>query len=236
MRKERARIFVKSVKKRVREKMKKFIILATILLLITFSFYTNKTNKTGNVDLVIIDSGISRAVEIPENVIIKYYNYNDNNNNHADLVLKTFLENVDDIGDNQLTIHDITVTNSNSVSVESLYNALVIAKDVNPDVINLSLGVNLDDKNIRSIIEELTKNGVIIIASACNRFGMSAQYPARYNTVISVGSLDKKGDISTFSARKYVDEYRLGEYDKYSGTSFSAPIVTAEIINDYFSN
>lgn len=214
--------------------MKKFFLLITIVLIIVLSFSKNKEKE--EIDLVIIDSGISRTMELPDNVTIKHYNSKENTNDHADLVFETLLDNIGSIDSEQLTIHDITVTNSNSVSVDSLYNTLTIAKDLNPDIINLSLGVNLDDKNIRTIIDELTKDGVIIVAAAGNKFGMSAQYPARYSNVISVGSLDKQGNISSFSARKYVDEYRIGEYDLYSGTSFSAPIVTAEIINNFFAN
>ena len=146
------------------------------------------------------------------------------------------LDNLKHIETQKLIIHDIIITDSNRVSVEALYDSLKVAKNLEPDIINLSLGVSYDDENIRNIIEDLISDGVTVVAAAGNKFGMTAQYPARYDNVISVGSLDKKGDISSFSARKNVDEYRIGEYNLFSGTSFSTPIVTAEIINGFFEN
>ena len=184
------------------------------------------------INLVIIDSGINRdsEKELPKNVIIKHYNSKDNDNNHADLVLKILLDNLKHIETKKLIIHDIIITDSNRVSVEALHDSLEVAKNLAPDIINLSLGVSHDDENIRNIIEDLTSDNVTVVAAAGNKFGMTAQYPARYDNVISVGSLDKKGGISSFSARKNVDEYRIGEYNLFSGTSFSTPIVLLKLL------
>lgn len=213
---------------------KKFFLLIIIFVSL---FYLSKNEKE-EINLVIIDSGINRDLEkeLPKNIIIKHYNSQDNDNNHADLVLQLLLDNLKHIETQKLIIHDIIITDSNRVSVEALYDSLKVAKNLEPDIINLSLGVSYDDENIRNIIEDLISDGVTVVAAAGNKFGMTAQYPARYDNVISVGSLDKKGDISSFSARKNVDEYRIGEYNLFSGTSFSTPIVTAEIINGFFEN
>lgn len=173
---------------------------------------------------------------LPNNWSIKHYNSKENKNNHADLVLQQILNNVEYQENVNVIIHDVVVSNSNNISVDSLYNTLNIAKKFNADIINLSLGISINSDDIKSVIDDISKDNTIIVAAAGNKFGMSAQYPARYKTVISVGSLDLKGNVSDFSAMKYVDEYRLGEYDSYSGTSFSAPIVTAEIINNFFEH
>ncbi|MBS7332324.1 MAG: S8 family serine peptidase, partial [Weeksellaceae bacterium] len=198
------------------------------MILIVLSDFTKQESKS--IELVIIDSGISKEKEIllPDNWSIKYHSSKENKNNHADLVLQQILNNVVYEEDVNIIIHDIVVSNSNSISTEDLYNALSIAKELDSDIINLSLGVSIDDDSIKEIIEHINKNNTVVVAAAGNKFGMSAQYPARYKDVISVGSLNQKGDVSNFSAMKYVDEYRLGEYETYSGTSFSAPIVTAE--------
>lgn len=218
-----------------RERMKKKFFL--LIIIFVSLFYLSKNEKE-EINLVIIDSGINRDLEkeLPKNIIIKHYNSQDNDNNHADLVLQLLLDNLKHIETQKLIIHDIIITDSNRVSVEALYDSLKVAKNLEPDIINLSLGVSYDDENIRNIIEDLISDGVTVVAAAGNKFGMTAQYPARYDNVISVGSLDKKGDISSFSARKNVDEYRIGEYNLFSGTSFSTPIVTAEIINGFFEN
>lgn len=195
-----------------------------------FSSFTSKKTSRNNVDVVLIDSGISPSLinNLPKNIKVVSYDKKENNNTHADLVTKKMVENLN--GKIHLTIHDLIVTNKNNVPVSTLNKKLEEAVKIDPDIIHLSLGVNINNPELKQYIHTLISENIIIVASAGNRFGLSAQYPARYKNVISVGSVNNQNEISTFSARKNVDFYALGEYEDFSGTSFSAPTITTKII------
>lgn len=109
-------------------------------------------------------------------------------------------------------------------------------------IINLSVGLILDKQSIREAVAYAEEKGVLVVASAGNDYATDGEftyYPAAYETVFSVGSVNKKKkEISDFSQRgRWVDIYARGEEitiktlsgDKREseGTSYSAAIVTA---------
>ncbi len=109
-------------------------------------------------------------------------------------------------------------------------------------IINLSVGLILDKQSICEAVAYAEGKGVLVVASAGNDYaegGKFVYYPAAYETVLSVGSVNKKkNEISDFSQRgEWVDIYARGEEitiktlsgDKREseGTSYSAAIVTA---------
>ena len=109
-------------------------------------------------------------------------------------------------------------------------------------IINLSVGLILDKPSIREAVAYAEEKGVLVVASAGNDYaegGEFVYYPADYETVLSVGSVNKKkNEISDFSQRgDWVDIYARGEEitiktlsgdkRKSEGTSYSAALVTA---------
>jgi len=109
-------------------------------------------------------------------------------------------------------------------------------------IINLSVGLILDKQSICEAVAYAEEKGVLVVASAGNDYATDGEftyYPAAYETVLSVGSVNKKkNEISDFSQRgDWVDIYARGEEitiktlsgDKREseGTSYSAAIVTA---------
>ena len=105
------------------------------------------------------------------------------------------------------------------------------------DVINMSFGTNINSAVLQDAILRAYENGMILVASSGNT-SSNTQYPARYQEVISVGSVNGTGNVSDFSANdEYVDVYAPGEgiittgiingYVTSEGTSLSAPHVTA---------
>ena len=89
-----------------------------------------------------------------------------------------------------------------------LLKALDYSLEINLDIINLSFGgINFDDIIIKDKLNELTKKGVIIIASAGNdgpSYG-TINFPGNLPFVISVGKKIKKiiflNNISRFYNR-----------------------------------
>ena len=138
----------------------------------------------------------------------------------------------------------LCVSNTSGAILDSaIINAIdyAIAKKV--DVINLSMGSNVFSSIENSAIQRAIQSGIVVIASAGNDGNSSYNYPASYDNVISVGSIDDTNTRSSFST--YNDKVTVvapgqnilstamgwinGESSNYSyatGTSFSAPMVS----------
>ena len=122
----------------------------------------------------------------------------------------------------------------NSLIVKGIYYAV----DNGAKVINLSLGGTSQDPTVLAAVEYAHQNEVFVVASSGNDGNDTPFYPASYPTVISVGSVGENGEISYFSNYgEYVDLVAPGDllyttnldngFAKVSGTSFSAPHVSA---------
>ncbi|MBQ7265698.1 MAG: S8 family serine peptidase [Firmicutes bacterium] len=125
--------------------------------------------------------------------------------------------------------------NGNS-SVSALIKAIYAAVDTYEcDIINMSLGVNVDVTTLKKAIEYASSKGVILVASAGNDGATTYNYPASYPQVISVSSVNASYQRESFS--QYNDEVdvtapgvcpslTIQGYKTYRGTSESAPIIT----------
>lgn len=107
------------------------------------------------------------------------------------------------------------------------------------DIINMSFGTEIPSEILHHIIREAYDAGILLVAAAGNTGESDGQmlYPAAYEEVVSVGSVDGRGNLSDFSAdRKAVEILAPGEgiitnglFDGYmsvNGTSIAAPHVT----------
>ncbi len=103
-------------------------------------------------------------------------------------------------------------------------------------IINMSFAIEDDKPLLRSSIQNAIDAGIIIVASASNTFGGKVGYPASYEQVISVTSVDKKKRLSKeppsgkidFSAPGIgiISTAIDGTYAEFSGNSLAAPHVT----------
>lgn len=140
----------------------------------------------------------------------------------------------------KVSIYPVKVLGINGGNWSDVAQGIIRAADANVAIINLSLG-----STSRSALGELAVNyakskGIIIVASAGNNASNLPSYPAAYEGVISVGSIDQNGKRSWFSNYgSHVDIYAPGggiystklgnSYGFMSGTSFSAPYVAGSI-------
>ncbi len=118
------------------------------------------------------------------------------------------------------------------------------------DVINMSLGVAQKDINqaiinqFQSMVNKAVKKDIIIVAAVGNNYDSTINYPAACENVIGVGSVGKTNNHSSFSnynesvfvvaPGESLASTWYGASNSYklagsgsSGTSFSAPLVTA---------
>ncbi|AXX92763.1 hypothetical protein CPU12_02730 [Malaciobacter molluscorum LMG 25693] len=137
--------------------------------------------------VAIIDSGCSfdtyKKVAIKEdNFELKVVNQNSINLGHGNEIGKII-----STCDNA-KIYDIQIfENRLNISALYLYKAFEYLLDKKVDVINLSLGILTNYKEIEDICYELIKRGVTIISSF-PKSGQNFVYPASYKDVICVTS------------------------------------------------
>ncbi len=95
---------------------------------------------------------------------------------------------------------DIRVANDKGISVSSvLAQGIVEAVDRGAQVINISLGGYDESQLLQRAIEYAVGRKAIVVAAAGNDHYDKLAYPAAYNQVISVGSVDKNQRQAYFS-------------------------------------
>ncbi|WP_028517715.1 S8 family peptidase [Ruminococcus flavefaciens] len=104
-------------------------------------------------------------------------------------------------------------------------NGIKWAVDNDADIIVMSFAGESNSSLLWDAVEYAEKNNVFVIASAGNTYCEKEMYPAAYNTVISVGSIDAEGLILDFSNfGENVDTYA----ESQEGTSGAAQLIAAE--------
>ena len=133
------------------------------------------------------------------------------------------------------------VFDSSDASTEDVVSAIYYAVDeAKVDVINMSLGSEYNDTSLQEACDYAVEQGVIVVASAGNDGVSTPNYPAAYDSVVGVASVDSDKARSTWSQYgKSVFVTAPGEsvtstyygssssYTTASGTSFSGPEVAA---------
>ncbi len=136
------------------------------------------------------------------------------------------------------SIYSIRVLDDDNTSPESrviqgIYYA--ISKKVN--IINMSFGMEQYSKALKKAVDDATDAGILVIAAAGNT-GANVEYPAAYDNVLSVGSIDSNGELADSSAKgNKVDLVApgelvctTGEFGDIlieSGTSLASPQIAA---------
>lgn len=120
--------------------------------------------------------------------------------------------------------------------------AIKYAADHGAGVINLSFGSPKKSGIVRDAIRYARQRGVFLVAAVGNEHedtDLDPQYPANLAQVIGVAALDRdsrKAEFSNFGSRvsvaapgvSLISTYPGGDYAVWSGTSFAAPLTTAQ--------
>lgn len=191
----------------------------------------------------VVDSGLYPFPELEGNVLVGK-NYLDGSTNT-----------VDDVGHGTF-VTGIIASESHGIAYKSkivplkcfekerdtyvsdLLDAIYDAIDIyDCDVINMSFGIQADSSQFKRALTYATNHGAIVVAAVGNEGNTTLYYPAGYDNVVGVGSVDKSNEKSWFSQyNKSVFVTAPGEelkslsapgYSGSAGTSFAAPHVTA---------
>ena len=134
---------------------------------------------------------------------------------------------------------------SASVIISAIYEAIDV---FDCDVINMSLGMEENMTTMKTAVEYAAQKGAIIVSAVGNSGNAILNYPAAYDCVVGVGSVNQNGTVASFSQTnssvfavapgvKLVSLSNKGntEYAAGDGTSFSTPFVSvaAVILKQY---
>ncbi len=203
-----------------------------------------------DVTVGVLDSGI---VDVFADSVSAGYNYIDgsddvtDNYGHGTFVTALISSNAYGYA-TKVNLVPLKCFNDENTRLSTVIDGLVGAvNDFDCDVINMSLGIVLDDaafstegnpKLLKEKIQEAAKLGVIVVSSSGNSGTTDINYPGGFDEVVSVGSVYQ--DAETL-------EYQWSPFSNYNetvwvtapgqglslfgteanGTSFSAPHVTA---------
>ncbi|MBT2646434.1 S8 family serine peptidase [Bacillus sp. ISL-34] len=142
-------------------------------------------------------------------------------------------------------IYSVKVLNDKGEgSVEHIIRGIEWAINEKVEIINISFGLKNDNQKLKKVINKATNNGIIVVASSGNNYIKDVDYPAKYNNVISVGSIDHEHERAKFSPRGKIDVVgpgrdilstnNLKDYSIFEGTSYSTAFVTG-LISLYLS-
>lgn len=129
---------------------------------------------------------------------------------------------------------------NNETTVSRLIAGIQWCIENDIDIINMSMGTTYYSKALENVIKRAEKKGMLMVASVGNSGDTAenqVEYPAAFDEVIGVGSVDAQGKRSSFSAMgEGVELMAPGENVPLaslwggvtvgSGTSYAAPHVT----------
>lgn len=132
-------------------------------------------------------------------------------------------------------------SNDNHSFLDSdIIEAILYATTNGADVINLSLGGTYANPQVEAAVLHARSEGVVVVAASGNDGDNTLIYPAAFEAVISVGSINEDQTLSDFSnygptidvvapGKGIVTTYPDDKYVTAEGTSFAAPQVTGVV-------
>ncbi|MFB6367749.1 S8 family peptidase [Paenibacillus elgii] len=163
---------------------------------------------------------------------------------HGTLVSGVLLAQHNDIGivgiAPDANLYPVKVLDSNGTGhIPAIIKGIEWCIENNIDIINMSFGIAKDNTELRDSIRAALDANIIIVASSMNTYGREAGYPASYEGVISVASIDSNFQPGESSPIGKIDFSAPGvdvistsmnnDYELYSGTSLAAPHISGFI-------
>src|SRR3972149_1701203 len=209
---------------------------------------TGKGIKVG-----VLDTGIDYNHEDLKGNYRGGYNFVGNNNDpmddnaHGSHIAGIIAAEDNDIGvvgvAPQAHLYSVKVLAFDSTGLTSnIVSGLEWSVENNMQIINMSLGSDEDSISVSRAINNTNNAGILIVAAAGNAgnnvgSGDNIDYPARYNSVVSVGATDINDNRAKFSSTgpslelsapgvNILSTLNGNKYGTLSGTSMSAPHVS----------
>ncbi|RKQ35828.1 S8 family serine peptidase [Oceanobacillus halophilus] len=199
-----------------------------------------------NVNIAIIDTGVSPHHELTVAGGIATVDYTENwkdDHGHGTHVAGVIAASHNETGvvgvAPDANIYAVKALDENGEGdLEDILEGIDWAIANNMDIINLSLGTDVEDPLLEEAIEKAADNGILIVGASGNSGEESSViYPAKYEHVIGVSAVDGRLNIAPFSSTGPEVEFSApgfsilstfldNSYGTASGTSQAAPHVT----------
>lgn len=132
----------------------------------------------------------------------------------------------------------VSVENTGTFTASAVAEAIIYASDRGARIINISLALAEDPQVVRDAVDYAATKGVLLVAAAGQDVGGPVLFPASLEKIIAVSATDEdsgfwfksnKGPEIELSApgKDIYTTQRGGGYTTRSGTSLSAPMVSA---------
>ncbi|WOD65645.1 S8 family serine peptidase (plasmid) [Niallia taxi] len=139
-----------------------------------------------------------------------------------------------------IELYNVKVLDKNGKGkIENLIKGIEWCIAERVDIINISFGVQIDDRQLKKTIDDAINKGIIIVAAAGNTYGFGVDFPAKYENVLSINSVNTKLKRTSSAAKGKIDfsapgdkifsTSNDGKYEYFSGTSFSTAFATGII-------
>ena len=208
----------------------------------------NTTKGSRDVLIAVLDTGIDYNHESLKNFVAKDLGKNFTNtgseqdtmdrNGHGTHVagIIASYNKVSGVMQNASLLPVKVISDEGSGSHFGIIQGIYYAVEQGADVINMSIGGANNNSSYEDAVNFAKKNGVVVVAAAGNDSEAVLRYPAKYDSTISVGAIDKDGQRSAFSnygegldfmapGRSIYSTIHGNRYAHYSGTSMAAPHV-----------
>ncbi len=209
-------------------------------------------SKGDGIKVAVIDTGWSNHKDLVPNFIEGHdatggNDFIDHNNFHGVHVAGIIAANCGDgvgvmgVAPAAKLIPIKALSDDGSGSFDYIIKALDIARNLDVDVINMSLGSPVDpgDSKMRKIIQEIAKQGKIVVCASGND-GATVNFPAKYDEVIAVAAVESSGQLAKFSSRgpeldtaapgvKIYSTWGNNQYTNLDGTSMACPCISGMI-------
>lgn len=199
---------------------------------------SKKEGRTQKVKVAILDSGIDYTDEIDvkkrinlvpgeENVFTPFEDTTGHGTSIAGIIAaKDNGEGITGINPNVEIYSARILDDNNQAPLSRVVEGIYWAINEKVNIISISFGTNQNTEVLHKAIKDAYNTGILIIASAGNNGG-AVEYPAAYNEVMAVGSVDASGTLSDTSSRgKQLDIVAPGECVKTTG-SFGGELITS---------
>jgi len=166
--------------------------------------------------------------------------------NHGTMVLSVLLgvnEGSDQIPADRVRVLSLDV--GDGATATDLADAIETAVDARADLISISMGVRRPNSRLEATVRRAHDAGILIVASAGNVRFLSPDYPARFESALSVSAIDSGGNYATTAARTSTDAVALGvnipvllpdgSRRHESGASFATAAVSRTIVRELIS-
>lgn len=200
-----------------------------------------------SIKIAVLDSGINDNISVLKGKVKDRYNTLSNSTLTNDqLGHGTMVASIISSSPNEYTIsgvnpyaelYDVQVLNEMGIGeVSNIVKGIEWAIEKQVDIINISFGVSDADESLEQVIYKALSSNIVVVAAAGNTFGLTVEYPAKYEGVYSISAVDENLKLYSHSARGKIDYVFPGvnvpvinhheELELQSGTSFATAYAT----------